>query len=84
MARLTNEQLHTDIQLVKQDIEYVKETQVKMQEDLSMIKRTLLGPDKGAIARVNRNTQFRKTAQRTLLSIWVALIGIIAKLIWWN
>ena len=84
MARLTNETLHNEINLVKQDVSHIKETQAKMQTDLSMIKERLLNPDTGAIARVNRNTQFRKLAGGALWSVWVAMIGVLAKLIFWN
>ena len=84
MARLTNEHLHSEIKLVKQEVEYIKDNQERMQEDLTMIKKTLLGPDDGTISRVNRNTQFRKTAQRTLWSIWVVLIDIVGKMIFWD
>ena len=55
-----------------------------MENDVSMIKKTLLDPDSGAIARVNRNTQFRKIASGALWSVWVAMIGVLAKLIFWN
>ena len=84
MARLTNETLHNEINLVKQDVAHIKETQAKMQADLSMIKERLLNPDNGAIARVNRNTDFRKKAGAALWSVWVAMIGVLAKLIFWN
>ena len=84
MARLTNQDLHSEINLVKQDVVHIKTTQAKMQEDISMIKERLLNPDNGAIARVNRNTDFRKKANAALWSIWVAMIGVIAKLIFWN
>ena len=84
MARLTNETLHNEINLVKQDVVHIKETQAKMQADLSMIKERLLNPDNGAIARVNRNTDFRKKANGALWSVWVAVLGIIGKLIFWN
>ena len=84
MARLTNETLHNEINLVKQDVVHIKETQSKMQADLSMIKERLLNPDNGAIARVNRNTDFRKKAGAALWSVWIAVIGVIAKLIFWN
>jgi len=84
MARLTNADLHADIQLLKQDIDHMKSGQLKMASDISMIKRTLLDPDKGAIARVNRNTEFRKIASGALWSVWVAMIGVLAKLIFWN
>ena len=84
MARLTNEHLHTEIKLVKQDVTYIKDTQAKMQDDLTMIKKVLLDPDNGAIARVNRNTDFRKKAGAALWSVWVAVVGVIAKLIFWN
>jgi len=84
MPRLTNADLYNDIQLLKQDIEYMKDGQTKMQNDLTMIKKTLLDPDSGAIARVNRNTDFRKKASGALWSVWVAMIGVLAKLIFWN
>jgi hypothetical protein len=84
MARLTNADLHNEIQLLKHDLDYIKTGQLKTQTDISMIKKTLLDPDKGAIARVNRNTQFRKLAGGALWSVWVAMVGVIAKLIFWN
>ena len=52
--------------------------------DKQKYKKTLLNPDNGTISRVNRNTQFRKNTQKVLWSIWIALIGIIAKLAFWN
>tara|TARA_R100000005_G_C4834166_1_gene109014 strand:+ start:36 stop:290 length:255 start_codon:yes stop_codon:yes gene_type:complete len=84
MARLTNEHLHSDIKLVKQEVEFIKENQAKMQSDITMIKKVILNPDDGTISRVNKNTQFRKSTQKVLWSIWIALIGIIAKLAFWN
>ena len=84
MGRLTNADLHSEIKLVKQDLRYVKAGQEKMQADLTMIKRTVLNPDEGTIARVNRNTDFRKKASGALWSVWVAVLGVIAKLIFWS
>tara|TARA_R100000664_G_C2714455_1_gene110094 strand:- start:546 stop:800 length:255 start_codon:yes stop_codon:yes gene_type:complete len=84
MARLTNEHLHSEIKLVKQDICHVKDNQTKMQEDLTMIKKVLLNPDDGTISRVNRNTAFRKSTGKVLWSIWIALLGIIGKIIFWD
>jgi hypothetical protein len=55
-----------------------------MQEDLSMIKKQLLGPDDGAIARINRNTTFRKRADKVMWSLWIAVLGIIGKMIFWD
>ena len=84
MARLTNTDLHNEIKLVKQDLSHVKEGVSSLQEDITMIKKKLLNPDAGTVARVNRNTDFRKGAQRTLWTIWIALIGIITKMIFWD
>ncbi len=84
MARLTNEHLHSEIKLVKQDLGHVKSNQQKMQDDLTMIKKVLLNPDDGAIARVNRNTDFRTKANAALWSVWVTMIGVLAKLIFWD
>ena len=57
---------------------------IDLKEDVRFIKRKLLDPDDGTIARVNKNTSFRKSAQKTLWSIWVVIIGILGKLIFWN
>jgi|TARA_R100000152_G_C6708711_1_gene136730 hypothetical protein len=84
MARLTNENLHTEIKLVKNDIEHLKAGQEKIQDDLSMIKKQLLSPDDGAIARINRNTTFRKRADKVMWSLWIAVLGIIGKMIFWD
>tara|TARA_X000001382_G_scaffold78977_1_gene55440 strand:+ start:365 stop:619 length:255 start_codon:yes stop_codon:yes gene_type:complete len=84
MPRLTNEHINNEINLVKQELEYMKRTQDKMQADLTMIKERLLNPDEGTIARVNKNTQFRKSTSKVLWSIWVALIGILTKMIFWD
>lgn len=84
MARLTNSDLHNEIKLVKKDMAFLKEGQSKMQSDITMIKKVLLDPDNGTISKVNRNTDFRKKANAALWSVWVAMIGVIAKLIFWN
>mgnify|MGYP003389379757 FL=1 len=84
MARLTNTDLHNEIKLVKQDLNHVKSGQRKMQEDLTMIKKVLLNPDGGTISRVNRNTEFRKSTQKVLWSLWIAILGIIGKMIFWD
>ena len=67
---ITNKQLHEELVDLKQDVRF--------------IKKKLLDPDDGAIARVNRNTSFRKSAQKTLWSIWLVIIGILGKIIFWN
>ena len=84
MARLTNSDLHNEIKLVKKDMTFLKEGQLKMQSDITMIKKVLLDPDDGAISRVNRNTDFRKKASAGLWSVWIAVLGILGKLIFWN
>ena len=80
MARLTNETLHNEINLVKQDVVHIKETQSKMQADLSMIKERLLNPDKGVAARVNRNTAMRKVLVRAMWVIYSITLGALIKL----
>ena len=55
-----------------------------MQDDLTMIKKTLLDPDNGAVARVNRNTEFRKKSGAAIWSVWIAVLGILGKMIFWN
>ncbi len=80
MPRQTTTEIHNEIQLIKKDLEYVKQLQTTMQEDVRDIKKNLLDPDSGAIARINRNTAFRKSASKALWSVWIAVLGIITKL----
>ena len=84
MARLTNEHLHNQLQLMKQDMDHMSVGQTKIQGDISMIKTKLLNPEDGTITKVNKNTEFRKSGQRALWTIWTVLLGIVAKLIFWN
>ena len=70
MARLTNEQLHQEL--------------LGLKADIREIKIRLLDPDDGTISRVNRNTEFRKKANGAIWSVWVAVLGILGKLIFWN
>jgi len=84
MGRLTNEQLHSEIKLVKTNVCHIKDNQAKMQEDLTMIKKQLLNPDDGAIARINKNTTFRKRTDKVLWSLWISVLGIIGKMIFWD
>jgi len=70
MARLTNEQLHQEL--------------LGLKADIREIKIRLLDPDDGTISRVNRNTEFRKKANGALWSVWIAVLGILGKLIFWN
>tara|TARA_R100000900_G_scaffold139157_1_gene118624 strand:+ start:55 stop:309 length:255 start_codon:yes stop_codon:yes gene_type:complete len=84
MGRLTNENLHSEIKLVTNDMAHLKDGQAKMQEDITMIKKVLLNPDNGTVARVNKNTDFRKQTSKVLWSIWVAILGIIGKMVFWN
>ena len=70
MARLTNQHLHEQL--------------LELKADVKEIKRRILDPDDGTIARVNRNTDFRKQTGKILWSIWIAILGIIGKITFWN
>tara|TARA_Y100000593_G_scaffold60511_1_gene112201 strand:+ start:159 stop:368 length:210 start_codon:yes stop_codon:yes gene_type:complete len=68
--RVTNEQLHQEQLLIK--------------KDLREIKKRLLDPDSGTIARVNKNTAFRKSSGKVLWSLWITVLGILGKIIFWD
>ena len=67
MARLTNEQLHQEILELKQDVRE--------------IKIRLLDPDDGTIARINKNTSFRKSTRIWLGIFFTSIIGIVTKML---
>ena len=68
--QITNKQIHAELKDLKEDVRF--------------IKKRLLDPDDGTVARVNRNTDFRKSSQKTLWSIWIVILGILSKLIFWD
>jgi len=84
MTKPTNEHLYSEIKLVKQDVCHIRDNQKQMQDDLTMIKKQLLNPDDGAIARINRNTTFRRRTDKVLWSLWIAVLGIIGKMVFWD
>jgi len=65
--RMTNEQLHVEILELKQDIRE--------------IKKRLLDPDDGVVARININTSFRKTARIWLGVFFTSIIAIVTKML---
>ena len=64
---MTNEQLHVEILELKQDIRD--------------IKKRLLDPDDGVVARININTSFRKSARIWLGIFFTSIIGIVTKML---
>ena len=68
--RITNEQLHQEQLLIK--------------KDLREIKKRLLDPDMGTISKVNKNTTFRKSTGKVLWSLWIMVVGILGKIIFWD
>ena len=67
---MTNEQLHTELLELKQDVRE--------------IKKRLLDPDDGVVARINKNTSFRKTARIWLGVFFTTIIGIVTKMLFDN
>jgi hypothetical protein len=65
--RMTNEQLHVEILELKQDIRD--------------IKKRLLDPDDGVVARININTSFRKSARIWLGVFFTSIIAIVTKML---
>jgi hypothetical protein len=68
--RISNTELHENLLDVKEDVRF--------------IKTKLLDPDHGVTARVNRNTAFRKSTSKVLWSLWIALAGVLTKIIFWE
>ena len=65
--KMTNEQLHVEILELKQDVRE--------------IKKRLLDPDDGVVARININTSFRKTARIWLGVFFTSIIAIVTKML---
>ena len=65
--RMTNEQLHAEI--------------LELKKDLGEIKKRLLDPDDGVVARINVNTSFRKSARIWLGIFFTSIIGIVTKML---
>ena len=49
--------------------------------DVREIKKRLLDPDDGVVARINKNTSFRKSARIWLGIFFTSIIGIVTKML---
>ena len=65
--RMTNEQLHIEI--------------LELKKDIREIKKRLLDPDDGVVARININTGFRKSARIWLGVFFTSIIAIVTKML---
>ena len=95
MARATNTEI---IEKLKDMEERLPNGELKeIQEDLRDIKEILLDPEDGLVVRVNKNTYWRKqvdvddikdlkrfksTITQAMWVVYVAVIGLISKIIW--
>jgi len=65
--KMTNEQLHAEL--------------IELKQDVREIKKRLLDPDDGVIARINKNTSFRKNTRVGLWMVFAAIGGLITEMI---
>ena len=65
--KITNQQLHEELQDLKQDIKD--------------IKLRLLDPEDGLVVRINKNTSFRKNTRIGLWAVFTAIGGLLAEMI---
>ena len=65
--KMTNEQLHVKL--------------IELKQDIREIKKRLLDPDDGTIARINKNTSFRKSSRIWLGVFFTSIIGIVTKML---
>ena len=65
--KITNQQLHEELQDLKQDVRD--------------IKLRLLDPEDGLVVRINKNTSFRKNTRIGLWAVFTAIGGLITETI---
>ena len=65
--KITNQQLHEELQDLKQDIRD--------------IKLRLLDPEDGLVVRINKNTGFRKNTRIGLWAVFTAIGGLLTEMI---
>ena len=95
MARTTNIDIIEKLECMEERLPNGELEQI--QEDLKDIKEILLDPEDGLVVRVNKNTYWRKqvdvddikelknfksTVTKALWIVYVAVIGLISKIIW--
>ena len=95
MARATNTEIIEKLECMELRLPNGELEQI--QEDLKDIKEILLDPEDGLVVRVNKNTYWRKkvnpddikdlksfksTVTQAIWVVYVAVIGLISKIIW--
>ena len=95
MARATNTEIIEKLKDMEERLPNGEHKEI--QEDLRDIKEILLDPEDGLVVRVNKNTYWRKqvdvddikelksfksTITQAMWVVYVAVIGLISKIIW--
>jgi len=55
-----------ELKIIQEKAEAIGESQEKLHEDVSQIRKILLDPENGVVVRVNKNTQFREENEKTI------------------
>lgn len=55
-----------ELKIIQEKVEAIEESQEKLHEDVSQIRKILLDPENGVVVRVNKNTQFREENEKTI------------------
>jgi hypothetical protein len=55
-----------ELKIIQEKVEAIEESQEKLHDDISQIKKLLLDPENGVIVRVNKNTAFREDNEKTI------------------
>jgi len=71
-----------EIATIKNDIEWMKNDMQKCENHLADIKAVLIDPEKGLAMKVNKNTEFRKSASKALWGVYGIILAVLAKLFW--
>ena len=71
-----------ELLLIKNAIENLQEGQDDLKDDLRIIKKQLLDPDKGVIVRVNKNTEDRRYWENRKAEIEDAFDNMKSLLMW--
>ena len=77
----TNKDIVKEMALMEQRMDSMDEKLDKMDGKLDMLTEKLLDPDDGVVARINKNTSFRKTARIWLGVFFTSIIGIVTKML---
>ena len=77
-------ELSGKLERMRDGIEFVKEKQTEMANDISQIRESVYNPDQGIYARIRELETWKNTSTRLIWLLITSIVGLCTATVWTN